>query len=77
MVIVAMLLNCSEAGKLEPRAGGKCGGEVGDEWNIVIYIYKYNKVRDDQDYCDDYDNCNNCDADDKINSMLIFLKATN
>ena len=52
MVIVAMMLNCSEAGKLEPRAGGKCGGEVGDEWNIVIYIYKYNKVRDDQDYWD-------------------------
>ena len=46
---MAMLLNCSEAGKLEPRAGGKCGGEVGDDWNI---IYKYNKVRDDQDYWD-------------------------
>ena len=31
MVIVALMLNCSEAGKLEPRAGGKCGGEVGDD----------------------------------------------
>ena len=31
MVIVALLLNFSEAGKLEPRAGGKCGGEVGDD----------------------------------------------